>query len=161
MAARLLMISVAEPKRNLNLALHKEPVLALVTWNDPHSVRIEIFDRQHQQIIDCVNELAQAMTDGVDGTRLTGILRKLTSLAREHFSDEEEAMARTGYPDLEIHRLVHRLLGENLAFCVERLEKKELLLNEALLDFIKNWLDRHIIGMDKRYSDYLNERGIF
>jgi hemerythrin len=132
-----------------------------LAWKDPYSVRIEEFDRQHREIVDCLNELAQALAEGMNDVLLTGILSRFTILVREHFSAEEEAMARTGYPDLEIHRLVHRLLGENLDFCMERLETNELILNNALLDFLRNWLDKHILGMDKRYSDFLNERGIF
>jgi hemerythrin len=29
-----------------------------------------------------------------------------------------------------------------------------------VLDFLTDWLKRHIIGVDKQYSDFLNARGV-
>ena len=135
--------------------------MALMTWSEEYSVRIKEFDRQHRQLIELVGEMEAAIGAGSEATLLIPSIRRLALLTREHFSSEEEVMARTNYPDYDVHRLIHHLLGSHLDFYVERFERGEVILNIELLDFLRDWLDKHIMGMDKSYSDYLNAQGVF
>lgn len=134
--------------------------MALLTWNDRYSVRIRTFDAQHKQLFDCLNELHDAMKRGLANSAVQSILMRLVGYTRSHFAAEEEAMARLAYPDYEPHQQVHRLLTARVNEFVERFRRGELTLSISLMEFLRDWLEQHIVGMDQQYSEYMNARGV-
>jgi hemerythrin-like metal-binding protein len=76
--------------------------MAFITWSDEYSVNIKEIDRQHQFLINIINQMHElVMTDAVDGVNKTAIRRVFAELADYtdyHFRTEEELFKTHNYP---------------------------------------------------------------
>jgi len=81
--------------------------MALFTWSNEYSVKIQSIDRQHQKLIDMVNELHEAMKAGKGSLLAPDIVGRLATYAQEHFAHEEEMMKLAEPPGS--FRLAYRL----------------------------------------------------
>lgn len=129
--------------------------MPLFEWNEQFSVGVAYFDAQHKNLVKLVNELHDAMREGKSGERLGGILAGLIDYTVRHFADEERAMARHGYRDVEEHRREHELLTAKVLEYKKRFEEKQVLLSIELAGFLKDWLTNHIMETDRRYGPFL------
>ena len=70
-------------------------------WTERYSVNIAVLDRQHQALIDTVNELKDALTSGQGSGVVAEVLKKLSDYALNHFAAEELLMTEHAFPGLE------------------------------------------------------------
>lgn len=134
--------------------------MAFVTWSDKLSVGVKSIDDQHTVLFETLNELHAAMMKGQARTITGPLLRKLVGYTRDHFASEEEAMARTSYPDLVEHRTKHRDLTKEVEEYVTRFDKGDITLSVDLLNFLSDWLSVHIKVEDHKYGPWLREHGV-
>jgi len=134
--------------------------MALVTWSDGLSVGVKAIDDQHTTLFNCINDLHDAMMKGQARSIIGSLLCKLLSYTRSHFSEEEDLMANYKYPGLSQHLIQHRALTKQVEEYIARFEKGDLALSNDLADFLSGWLYNHILGVDKVYGPYMNERGV-
>jgi hemerythrin-like metal-binding protein len=125
-----------------------------------YSVNVESLDTQHKKLVELVNQLHDSIKSGQKDKVLTGIYNELIGYTITHFRDEEALMRKAGYADLEDHIDIHRSLVER----VKKLQKDYFDGNpnawNETLEFLRNWLLKHIAGTDKKYSQALNQAGI-
>ena len=127
---------------------------------DSLSVNVAKFDSQHKNLVSYVNELHGAMSNGKGKDSLQGILDKLVRYTKSHFADEEATMQSKGYPQYSLHKLEHDKLTKQVLELQKDLEEGKAVLSFKVMNFLKGWLNNHIQGMDKKYSEFLNSRGI-
>ena len=133
----------------------------LFPWSSTYSVKIGIVDVQHKNLVSIVNELHQAMVGGHGKDTLRSILANLIKYTQEHFAMEERLMQSHNYPDYSAHKTEHdRLSGTVLDF-QRKFQANEIGLTIEVMSFLKDWLTKHILGSDKRYSPFLNSKGVF
>jgi hemerythrin len=137
-----------------------EKPMAFMTWNDKLSVGVETLDAQHTVLIETVNDLHAAMMKGQARAVAGDILNNLVKYTVDHFAAEEAMMEQTKYPGLPTHRLLHRELTKQVGDYVARLEKGDITLGVHLLNFLSDWLTKHIQGEDQKYGPWLNEHGV-
>jgi hemerythrin len=134
--------------------------MALFNWSDKYSVQVKSVDDQHRHLIGILNRLHDAMTKG-KGASVTGpLLHELVEYTQTHFATEERIMEGTRYPGLAAHRTRHRELTTQVEDFVARSRRGEVALNISLLNFLRDWLNNHIMKEDKGYSPWLNEHGV-
>jgi len=134
--------------------------MALMAWNESYSVGVMTIDSQHKGLFEMVNELHTAMMQG-KGQAVTGpLLKKLMQYTREHFSAEEKMLETAKYPGLAGHRTLHRDMTKEVDDLIARYERGEGSINVELLQFLSNWLTKHIQGVDKGYAPWLNQHGV-
>ncbi len=133
--------------------------MPLMTWNDSFSVGIPSIDRQHQVIINTINELHDLIHDGGTNGVLASILRGLASYTRVHFAYEEMLFKRHDYPSTADHRASHERLLRKVLMYKDRFNGGEKNIAPELLEFLKEWLYHHIMEDDMAYSAHLRERG--
>ncbi len=132
----------------------------LMPWKNEYSVNIKHIDDQHKGLVRLVNELHVAMLSGHGKDVLSGILSQLVSYTRTHFMTEEIMLQAQGYPELAGHKVEHeRLTAKVLQFQKEFVAGKAM-LSMGILDFLKDWLKNHIMGSDKKYSPFINSKGV-
>lgn len=135
--------------------------MALITWKPEYSVEIASIDLQHRKLVDLVNELHDAMRDGRGGDALGKVLRGLVDYTKNHFAAEEKLMADAGYADLPAHLVEHRELLKKVGEIAERFEKtKGAGLTIEVMNFLRDWLTKHILGTDKKYAPHLKSKGV-
>ena len=134
--------------------------MALFEWTPEYSVSVLRFDSEHKILIDLINELNDAMSAGRGRAMIARILQDLTMYVRRHFAAEEEAMRRAGYEGLQAHIAEHRALAEQVAKYYEAWAANASTSAVDLLFFLRDWLQKHILEADHKYSKKLNEAGI-
>lgn len=127
----------------------------LLVWSEEYSVGDVDLDRQHQKLFAMVNRLAQAMAQGKGKDTLGALLEDLADYTETHFEQEERAMARAGYPELAAHRQAHARLTDRVREVIERFRNGEFGLSMEVLNFLENWLKKHILSVDQKYAPYL------
>lgn len=134
--------------------------MALITWNDSFSVGVRALDEQHKGLIQTLNELHDAMVQGL-ARQVTGpLLERLAKYTHQHFFAEEAMMKRTGYPKLASHQEIHLDLTRQVEDYVARFRTGDLSLSVHLIEFLREWLTTHIQKEDRDYGPWLNQHGV-
>jgi hemerythrin-like metal-binding protein len=135
-------------------------IAPLIPWSDAFSVKIGIIDMQHKGLVDLINELHQAMVTGTGKAHLGKILSSLIKYTQAHFKAEEGLMQSHQYPDLTNHKAEHDRFTKTVVDFQGKFQRNEIGLTSEVMDFLKDWLMKHIMGVDKKYSPFLNAKGV-
>lgn len=129
-------------------------------WNKNFEVGIESIDSQHRRLVDLINGLAAAITEGGKLPDVRSLFGELMDYAAVHFSDEEALMATSPLPaaDQERHRMAHRGFVEKVREIVQRPDLLQADVAEQVLEFLTTWLISHILGNDKKIAAALRGR---
>ncbi len=132
--------------------------MALFEWNDSMSIGIDIIDKDHKVLVNLLNLLHDAVADG-QGKETTGsVLNSLSDYTEYHFSREEVMLRACNYPDLERHIKAHDSLKARVNEVRRDYEQGDSAdIDHYVLEFLKDWLQAHIIGRDKLYQACMKE----
>lgn len=133
--------------------------MALITWNDTFSVKVKQFDDQHKKLVEYINQLHDAMKAGKGRDAQVTILTNLINYTKTHFAAEEALMKQHSYPDFETHKKEHNSLTMQVLDIQKQIQGGAA-LPQNLLNFLVDWLKKHIAGMDKTYGPYFNGKGV-
>jgi hemerythrin len=126
-------------------------------WKDEYSVRIRSIDTQHQTLFRLAGELHAAMLARQVNGSLAKILDRLVQYTAMHFAHEERLMSVNNYPDLQAHKAEHEALtGQVLKFQSD-FRTGRVAMTIQLFVFLKDWLEKHIKGTDKKYMPFIVE----
>lgn len=125
--------------------------MAYMHWSSDLDTGIEDIDKQHQRIVDYLNELDSANGTG-DRNATNHVLNELVDYTQTHFAFEEGLLERAGYPFLRAHRRVHDIFAQRVADFRKRAAGGENVAPEVL-SMLKVWLTNHIKGDDADYAD--------
>jgi hemerythrin len=134
--------------------------MPLITWDKSYSVNVKRCDEQHQKLFALMNQLHDAMRVGAGGSVVQKVVRELNDYTISHFAAEELLLERFGYPGLAEHREEHQRFVAKVNQFRDDLEQGGGTSSVAVLEFLKDWLARHIKQTDRKYSSHLNENGI-
>jgi len=132
----------------------------LYQWTSSCSVGVSRFDGQHRHLFEMLNDLNTAMQSGQGKAVLSNILYGLTAYAQDHFAAEELAMKNTSYPEFAAHYKEHVAFALQISKFMEEFEAGATLISIDVLQFLSEWLKKHILGSDKAYAAHLNRHGI-
>jgi hemerythrin len=88
------------------------------------------------------------------------LIKGLVGYTMNHFADEESLMKEYGYPDRISHKLEHEEFRDKLLKFVEAYLQGSTPLTVELLAYLVEWLEKHMIGTDKKYQQFFNSRGV-
>jgi hemerythrin len=125
--------------------------MAYLHWSNDLDTGIEVIDKQHQRIVDYLNELNTANETG-DQTATNHVLNELVDYTLTHFAFEEELQEKAGYPFQKAHKRVHEIFTKRVAEFQARAAAGENVAPE-LLSMLKIWLVNHIKGDDADYAE--------
>jgi hemerythrin len=134
--------------------------MTLRIWSSEYSVGVEALDNQHKAIMDVLNELHAASMEGKAQKVAGPLIRRLVTLAGEHFSAEERLMESIKFPGLAHHRAKHQDLTGKLAEYLTRHEKGDFAMYTPLLYFIRDWQSKHMQTEDQEYAGWLSAHGV-
>ena len=119
--------------------------MPLMEWNEKLSVGITQFDNEHKVLVGMVNDL-------FDG---------LINYTKTHFANEERFMTLHKYPNFEAHKAEHDALAKQVLDVQAKYKSgASAALSMEVMNFLKNWLVKHIMGTDKTYGPFLNSKGV-
>ncbi|MGA3131769.1 MAG: bacteriohemerythrin [Terracidiphilus sp.] len=134
--------------------------MSFMTWNDSYSVGVKTIDQQHTGLFAMVNELHTAMMSGHAKDVVGSLLGKLVKYTLEHFAYEERMMGSAKYPQLAGHHTHHVDLTRQVEEFMARYKRGDATVNVELLQFLSNWLTKHILHEDKQYAPWLKSHGV-
>lgn len=134
--------------------------MPIMSWTDTYSVGVAEIDLQHKKLIDLINALHDAMTKGQAKSVLGKILGDLISYCANHFSAEEKLFDQHGYPDAAEHKEKHQKMTSKVLALQQQFEQGKATITLDVMDFLQQWLDKHILGTDKKYGPFLNSKGV-
>lgn len=134
--------------------------MALIIWDEKYSVKIKEIDNQHHKLVKLINLLHDAMKEGKGRQVVAGVLNELVNYTVFHFSYEEKLFERYNYPDGQSHKFEHNSLVQKVKKYVKDFEDGKGVLPMEVMSFLQDWLLTHINGTDKKYSSFLNNKGL-
>ncbi|MGQ9610355.1 MAG: bacteriohemerythrin [bacterium] len=135
--------------------------MALFVWSDNFSVNIKYIDEQHKKLVNILNNLHDAMKLGKGSEVLNNVLAELVRYVETHFTTEEKLMNTHNYPEYNTHKLEHANLAKKAKELQKSSQQGQNIITIEVMNFLKNWLQSHILGTDKKYGPFLNSKGIF
>ena len=105
-------------------------------------------DVQHQVLFELIDELKSAKS-------ITNISIKLSNFAENHFSLEEAYMAKLNYPKISEHISAHNKFREELQSMTQNPGELNNQMRESISIFLREWLSRHVFGIDKDFEDFV------
>jgi hemerythrin len=125
-------------------------------WSDEYSVGIRMIDYDHRGLFEVMNDLQDAVEHRHGDAEIGHTITYLVRYVQAHFEREERLMGEYGYPHLADHKNNHRKLAREV-FAVQKLYETDHNLVDLgkLIEFLRGWLIRHILGTDMDYAPYL------
>ena len=124
-------------------------------WKDGYSFGQPDIDREHQALFRIAQELNEGVERGDAQEKLAGIFARLVAYTKFHFSNEEQLMRQENYPDAARHIGEHNRLTAKVASLERQFEQGEAAVTEDTLEFLRRWLDHHILGTDQMVARHL------
>jgi len=134
--------------------------MPIMTWIDSYSTGIAASDQQHKKLIELINTLHDAMAQGQAKAVLGKILGELVAYCASHFAMEEKLFDTHGYPDAAAHKEKHQKMTAKVIALQQQFEQGKAMMTMEVMDFLQQWLDKHILGTDKKYGPFLNSKGV-
>lgn len=133
----------------------------MLTWNQEMSVNVRELDEQHQKLVGLLKTLHEAMRNKQGKEALKKIFSGLVTYTADHFASEERLMKQAGYPEYEEHRRIHEKMTAKVLALQQEFQQGRVGLSLEVMKFLENWVEKHIMGTDKKYGPYLNQQGIY
>ncbi|MCU0587813.1 MAG: bacteriohemerythrin [Syntrophobacteraceae bacterium] len=124
-------------------------------WNEKYRVNVKDLDDQHRVLIGLVGQLDDAMREGKGKQALGLILGQVIAYTKTHFAAEERLMKACGYPEYHEHRLIHEKMTTKVVELEQQFKSGRAMLTLDVMKFLTDWLQKHILGTDKKYSPFL------
>jgi len=134
--------------------------MAYMNWKAIYSVHIAVIDEQHKKLIDMINELHDAMKEGRGRALISLVLKEMIAYASSHFATEEDYMSRFAFQGYAVHKAEHGAFTAKVLDFQREYNRGSISLTFDVMDFLENWLVKHIQGTDKQYALFLNMKGI-
>ncbi len=134
--------------------------MAFIEWSDRLSVGIPSIDTQHKQLVSIINKLYEAMSTGKANAIMGDLFNELVKYTQFHFANEENLFKTHGYPQAEQHKKEHAALVKQAAELQEKFKSGSVTISLTVANFLKDWLNNHIVVSDKAYAPYLIGKGV-
>lgn len=125
-------------------------------WTDDYSVGIKEIDAQHKRLFDIINNFYEAFIQGKADLVVSETLDELLLYTRYHFKSEETLMKEYDLPDITAHQRKHREFEDEIMKRIDDLKRKDGKVHYKTMNYLKDWLLGHILGMDKNYFKNLD-----
>ena len=120
---------------------------------------IDGMDNQHRRLFDLINELSEAIAEGKGRDVLARVLDALIDYTAKHFADEERLLEEINYPELDAQRRSHKAFVAKVMESRAGFQAGTSMVASEVVNFLNDWLVKHIGGMDKKYGPMLKKAG--
>ena len=128
--------------------------MPIIEWNNAFSVDIQKIDEQHKKFFSLVNMLYDAIMQGKGEEVVGSVLKELQQYVIFHFKSEETWMKMYNYPDMNKHKLEHEEGAKKVNELLLEYERGNKTVDIELLKFLSDWLQHHILEVDRKYISY-------
>lgn len=131
----------------------------IVEWSNDLSVDVRTIDEHHMVLLDLINELYGAMRQRKAGDVIGEVTSRLLDYTKYHFGYEEKIFDKHRYAETEPHKKLHRIFIKKITDFKDDIDAGKLAASTELIRFLKDWLVKHIMVVDAKYTDFMHEHG--
>ncbi|WP_320169286.1 bacteriohemerythrin [Maridesulfovibrio sp.] len=131
----------------------------IVEWTDDLSVHVRTIDEHHMTLLDLINKLYSAMRQRSAGKVIGEVTQELLDYTKYHFGYEEKIFHKHGYPETEPHIKLHHYFIQKIADFKDEVDAGKVTASTEIIRFLKDWLIKHIMVVDAKYTDFMHEHG--
>ncbi len=132
--------------------------MALIDWSALLSCGIAEIDEQHKKLIHLINRIDEAAHLEKGPEVLGGLLAELLHYTVYHFGYEEQLMGQYRYAEFAAHKREHARFTNHIVIFRKRFATRDALLDDSLLNFMRDWLTDHIMSTDKKLGQALGKQ---
>jgi hemerythrin len=128
------------------------------------TIGIEEIDKQHEELLDRVDYLRDAMRRGQSSDVIRSTLQFLEGYVVDHFDTEVKYMQRYNYPAILLHKAEHEKFLKDFAafrdkFTVRRAQgESTTFLGIDIVRKLNDWFTEHISTVDMKMGAFLAEK---
>lgn len=127
----------------------------LVQWTKKLETGIQMVDDQHKSLCSLINGLHSAMVNRDSNAAMLKLIRSLKEYTVLHFNTEEQYFEHSAYPYIKEHKVLHRKFEAKVQDFENDFNNGTATVSMDLLNFLKDWLIKHIEGTDSGYVKYV------
>ncbi|MDO8890895.1 MAG: bacteriohemerythrin [Sulfurimicrobium sp.] len=130
-------------------------------WSDTMNTGIMEIDDQHKMLVGILNRLFHAVVQRENNEITIEILDTLVDYTKTHFGLEEKLLQDAGYNPTEFaaHQQEHRAFIEKISNAANKHLVEGKSVSFEIINFLKHWLQEHILITDKKYAEALKSAG--
>ena len=132
--------------------------MAYFEWAGDMEIDQGPIDEDHRKLVQQVNDLHTATTDGRGTEVVAKLLAELLDDTAAHIHREEVYMHTLGYPELERHKQGHVRFMDQLRALQAKYDAGSVTVASQLSSVLRDWLSLHIRRHDKAIVAFLRER---
>ncbi len=128
-------------------------------WSEKLICGNPIIDFQHRFLFKVMDNVKHDIKKGKSIEAAKEMIHFLKVYFIEHFGDEEQIMAETGYPKIREHKTEHRKIRSEAFRMIRLLEKSNYSASRVYDTFLsaRDWLQIHLKDYDQELIDYLQK----
>jgi hemerythrin-like metal-binding protein len=135
--------------------------MIVLKWDDKYSVGVTEMDNQHKRLIELISQFyEEGVKQKKPNEALQHVLDGLLEYTKFHFTSEEQLMKDNGYDGFDDQVKQHQVFIEKIEGFVKRFQEERLITPIEIINFLSDWLIKHIQGEDSKYGPHLNSKGI-
>ena len=134
--------------------------MGAMAWNESLSVGISGFDMEHKRLIQLFNDFHESISNKDSKEKMVMVIKGLKEYTVYHFRDEEGKMKLHNFPGYLAHKEEHDKFVKAVLDLEERFQKGKMILTIEIINFIRDWITKHILTIDKQYTKFLNAKGV-
>jgi len=134
-------------------------------WKEKYKVGVNLIDEQHEELFKRLSNFVKIIQSENDWEEKLDEIKETMAFMGEyvvfHFDDEENYMASINYPELEIHKEIHRKFKDMINDYVKIFEQGGF-TEEKMQEFsakLMTWLIMHVGQMDQKVGQYVMAKG--
>lgn len=133
--------------------------MAYFVWADDMVIDHGPIDTDHRHLVDLVNQLHTATSQGRGQEVVAKLLEALIAYTAEHLRREEHLMASVDFPDLERHKSGHAKFIDDLRDLQKKYQAGSITVASQLSTVLRDWLSLHIRRNDKELRRFIQIKG--
>lgn len=131
--------------------------MAFFEWADDLVIDNGVIDADHRQLVDVVNELHTATTQGIGQDVVADIIDRLITYTHQHFVREEQIMASAKFPAVASHQAGHQQIIRQIEVLKKKYDEGSITVASQLSTLLRDWLSVHIRRSDKELFYFMQK----
>jgi hemerythrin len=129
------------------------------TWTKNLETGNITIDTQHKQLIDAINKLLEACSQGKGRDEIHKVTEFLLQYTVKHFGDEERLQQSSNYPDYVNHKKLHTKFTQDVKELAKELDEKgtSIVMVGKVNHTVGDWLISHIQREDTKVAKHIQE----
>jgi len=152
---RLVIQKYSIDEQNFN---ENEAAKRLLHWQDKYKININEADRQHEKMVDLMNDVHIMSHQKRSNKAISNALNVLVEYTKVHFAWEEDFFDSYSYENASEHKTQHQKLIQELITHQQSIKIASPQKVDKQMEQLNTWLIHHIENSDSGYAAFIHSK---